>query len=32
MEIGGISDDALLLKFDVDKKEYKRKSMYLKRV
>lgn len=29
--IGGIPDDSVLLKLDVDKKEYKRKSMYLKR-
>ena len=29
--IGGIPDDAILLKLDVDKREYKRKSMYLKR-
>ena len=29
--IKGIPADAILLKLDVDKKEYKRKSMYLKR-
>jgi hypothetical protein len=29
--IGGVPADAILLKLDVDKKEYKRKSMYLKR-
>ncbi|MCU0467921.1 MAG: hypothetical protein MUF58_04905 [Arcicella sp.] len=31
IEIGGIPDDAILLKLDIDKKEFKRKSMYLKR-
>ncbi|PWK27276.1 hypothetical protein LV89_01589 [Arcicella aurantiaca] len=31
ISIGGIPDDAILLKLDIDKKEYKRKSMYLKR-
>ena len=29
--IGGIPNDSILLKLDVDKKEYKRKSMYLRR-
>ncbi|WP_375182244.1 hypothetical protein [Chryseobacterium sp.] len=29
--IGGIPDNAILLKLDVDKKEYKQKSFYLKR-
>ncbi len=29
--IGGIPNDAILLKLDIDKREYKRKSMYLRR-
>lgn len=31
IKIRGIPSDAILLKLDVDKKDYKRKSMYLKR-